>query len=57
MEAGIISILGIFAFISIWIIAFRGILSALKPIARFLNGKHTPTPRPAFRPYYSGSFR
>ena len=56
MEAGFISIFGILAFISVWVVALRGLCGAIRPIVRYLRGEHTPASGPALRPYYSGSF-
>ncbi len=56
MEAGFISIFEILAFISLWVVAFKGLLSAIRQIVRYLRGKYSPASGPAFRPYYSESF-
>ncbi|MCH8081111.1 MAG: hypothetical protein IID52_01830 [Proteobacteria bacterium] len=56
MEAGFISIFGILAFISLWVVALKGLLSAIRPIVRYLRGVRSPAAGPAFRPYYSETF-
>ena len=56
MEAGFISIFGILAFISLWVVALKGLLSAIRPIVRYLRGARSPASSPAFRPYYSETF-
>ena len=56
MEAGFMSIFGILVFISLWVVALRGLLSAIRPIVRYLRGARSPAAGPAFRPHYSGTF-
>ena len=56
MEAGFISIFGILVFITRWVVALRGLLSAIRPIVRYLRGARSSASGPAFRPYYSRTF-
>ena len=56
MEAGFMSIFGILVFISLWVVALKGLLSAIRPIVRYLRGNRSPASGPAFRPHYSGTF-
>jgi len=57
MDAGFLSTFGVLAFIGVWVLALKGLVSAIGPIFRYLKRRHTPAPAPAFRPYYSGSVR
>ncbi|MCH8347888.1 MAG: hypothetical protein IH901_05275 [Proteobacteria bacterium] len=50
------SIFGILVFISLWVVALKGLLSAIRPIVRYLRGNRSPASGPAFRPHYSGTF-
>jgi len=57
MDASFLSIFGVLAFIGVWVLALRGLFSAVGAIVRHLRGHHSPAQGPAFHPYYSGSVR
>lgn len=50
------SIFGILVFITLWVMALKGLVSAIRPIVRYLRGARSPASGPAFRPHYSGTF-